>query len=75
MSLKYLGTDPNNEFIPGVPARDLTDAELANPELAAEIENAGGIAALMARGLYATDAPARRARTETTETTTPTGGA
>lgn len=28
MGLKYLGTDPATDWIPGVPARDLTDEEL-----------------------------------------------
>lgn len=27
MALKYLGTDPHTDWLPGVPARDLTDAE------------------------------------------------
>ena len=29
MGLKYLGTDPVTDWIPGVPARDLTDEDLA----------------------------------------------
>lgn len=26
--LRYLGTDPSTDWLPGIPARDLTDAEL-----------------------------------------------
>lgn len=27
MGLKYIGSDPNTDWLPGVPARDLTDEE------------------------------------------------
>lgn len=48
MPLRYLGTDPRTDWIPGVPARDLTDADLAElgDELATE---------LAASALYAGD--------------------
>ena len=36
MGLKYLGTDPRTDWIPGVPARDLTDDDLAELELGEE---------------------------------------
>jgi hypothetical protein len=35
MALKYLGSDPRTDWIPGIPARDLTDEDLA--ELGAEV--------------------------------------
>jgi hypothetical protein len=28
MALKYLGTDPRTEWVPGIPARDLSDADI-----------------------------------------------
>ena len=36
MALKYVGKDPNTEWLAGVPARDLTDAEVKEyPEASA----------------------------------------
>lgn len=29
MALRYLGVDPHTDWIPGVPARDLSDEDLA----------------------------------------------
>lgn len=52
MALKYIG---RGEFLPGVPARDLSDEE---------VERAGGEEFLLARGLYArvrADAPSQSA--------------
>ncbi len=48
MKLKYIG----NEFLPGVPARDLTEDE---------VEECGGEQVLLASGLYAEDKPATKA--------------
>lgn len=45
MNLKYIGAG----FLPGVPARDLS---------AAEVEEYGGAALLLATGLYIEDKPA-----------------
>lgn len=54
MKLKYLG----NAFLPGVPARDLTEAE---------VEQYGGVAALVASGVYAEDSDKPVAKKETKE--------
>lgn len=36
MGLKYVGTDPNTDWLPGVPARDLSDAEVKQYPQASE---------------------------------------
>lgn len=36
MGLKYIGTDKSTDWLPGVPARDLTDAEEKEYPQAAE---------------------------------------
>lgn len=50
MALKFIGkTGTDGQFIIGIPARDLTDAEIATSEA---IKAFGGASALVATGLY-----------------------